>query len=130
MFFTGGKLTDEAQRAKADYWDVWSGIFQNTFFGEQADWCAKYNVDYLVHLAHHATMAVTVRSEGDFFRDMRKVQVPGVDNLSQLLPSRVHVPDGTWRTNNNFPKLASSAAHLFGKPKVWSEEGGEPGIDG
>ena len=130
MFFTGGKLTDEAQRAKADYWDVWSGIFQNSFFGEQADWCAKYNVDYLVHLAHHATMAVTVRSEGDFFRDMRKVQVPGVDNLSQLLPSRVHTPDGTWRTNNNFPKLASSAAHLFGKPKVWSEEGGEPGIDG
>ena len=50
MFFTG-KLTDEAQRAKADYWDVWSGIFKNSFFGEQADWCAKYNVDYLVHLA-------------------------------------------------------------------------------
>jgi hypothetical protein len=130
MFFTGGRLTDEAQRAKADYWDVWSGIFQNTFFGEQADWCARYNLDYLVHLAHHATMSVTVRSEGDFFRDMRKVQVPGVDNLSQLLPSRVHTPDGTWRVNNNFPKLASSAAHLFGKPKVWSEEGGEPGVDG
>jgi hypothetical protein len=129
QFFTG-KLTEEAQRAKADYWDVWSGIFQNTFFGEQADWCARYNVEYLVHLAQHATMSVTVRSEGDFFRDMRKVQVPGVDNLSQLLPSRVHTPDGTWRVNNNFPKLASSAAHLFGKPKVWSEDGGEPGIDG
>jgi hypothetical protein len=129
LFFTG-KLTDEAQRVKADYWDVWSGIFRDSFFGEQADWCAKYNVDYLVHLAHHATMAVTVRSEGDFFRDMRKVQVPGVDNLSQLLPDRVHTPDGTWRVNNNFPKLASSAAHLFGRPKAWTEEGGGVGIDG
>ena len=129
LFFTG-KLTDEAQRVKADYWDVWSGIFRDTFFGEQADWCAKYNVEYLVHLAHHATMAVTVRSEGDFFRDMRKVQVPGVDNLSQLLPDRVHTPDGTWRVNNNFPKLASSAAHLFGSPKAWTEEGGGIGIDG
>jgi hypothetical protein len=116
--FFAGKLSDEAQRAKADYWDVWSGIFQNTFFGEQADWCARYNVEYLVHLAHHATMNVTVHSEGDFFRDMRKVQVPGVDNLGQLLPSRVHTPDGTWRVNNNFPKLASSAAHLFGRPKA------------
>ena len=28
---------------------------------------------------------------------------------------------------NNFPKLASSDAHLFGKPKVWAEEGGGTG---
>jgi hypothetical protein len=61
---------------------------------------------------------------------MRKVGVPGIDNLSQLVPGRVHTPDGTWQVNNNFPKLASSAAHLFGRPKVWSEEGGELGIDG
>jgi hypothetical protein len=129
MFFTG-KLTDEAQRAKADYWDVWSAIFQNTFFGTQADWCAKYNVEYLVHLNHEETMIALVRSEGDFFRDMRHVQVPGIDNLSQLVPGAIHTPDGTWNINNNFPKLASSAAHLFGRPKVWTESAGGPGIDG
>jgi len=128
--FFAGKLTDEAQRAKADYWDVWSGIFQNSFFGEQADWCAKYNVEYLVHLNHEETMMALVRSEGDYFRDNRKVEVPGIDNLSQLLPNLVHTPDGTWRVNNNFPKLASSAAHLFGRPKVWTEGAGGPGIDG
>jgi hypothetical protein len=130
LFFTGGKLTDEAQRAKADYWDVWSGIFQNSFFGEQAAWCAKYNVEYLVHLNHEETMMALVRSEGDYFRDNRYVQVPGIDNLNQLVPAAVHSADGTWRVNNNFPKIASSAAHLFGKPKVWAEEGGGPGIDG
>jgi hypothetical protein len=129
MFFTG-KLTDEAQRAKADYFDVWSGIFQNSFFGTQAEWCAKYNVEYLVHLNHEETMMALVRSEGDFFSDMRYVQVPGIDNLSQLVPNAVHTPDGTWNVNNNFPKLASSAAHLFGKPKVWTEGAGGPGIDG
>jgi hypothetical protein len=58
------------------------------------------------------------------------VEVPGIDNLSQLVPDAVHRPDGTWNVNNNFPKLASSAAHLFGKPKVWAEEGGGVGIDG
>ena len=119
--FFAGKLSDEAQRAKADYWDVWSGIFRNSFFGEQADWCAKYNVEYLVHLNHEETMMALVRSEGDYFRDNRYVEVPGIDNLSQLVPSAVHTPDGTWRINNNFPKIASSAAHLFGKPKVWTE---------
>ncbi|MGA2720899.1 MAG: glycosyl hydrolase [Bryobacteraceae bacterium] len=129
LFFTG-KLTDEAQRAKADYWDVWSGIFQNSFFGEQAAWCAKYNVEYLVHLNHEETMMALVRSEGDYFRDNRYVEVPGIDNLSQLVPSAIHTPDGTWRINNNFPKIASSAAHLFGRPKVWTESAGGPGIDG
>jgi hypothetical protein len=58
------------------------------------------------------------------------VEVPGIDNLNQLIPSAVHRFDGTWGTNNNFPKLASSAAHLFGKPKVWAEEGGGTGVDG
>ena len=132
-FFTGGRgpdASDETRRVRADYADVWSGIFQNSFFGEQADWCRKYNVEYLVHLNHEETMMSLVRSEGDYFRDNLKVEVPGIDNLDQLVPRLVHVPDGTWNVNNNFPKLASSAAHLFGRPKVWAEEGGGPGIDG
>jgi hypothetical protein len=128
--FFAGRLTDEAQRARADYYDVWSGIFRNSFFGVQADWCARNNVEYLVHLNHEETMVALVRSEGDYFRDNRYVQVPGIDNLNQLPPGAIHTPDGTWSVNNNFPKLASSAAHLFGKPKVWSEEGGGLGVGG
>jgi hypothetical protein len=130
------KMTDEAWRAKADYWDVWSGMFRETFFGEQAAWCAKNNVEYLVHLNHeeHALRLDLpedhIRNEGDYLRDMRHVEVPGIDNLSQLVPNRVHAFDATWNEDNNFPKLASSAAHLFGRPKVWTESGGGLGIDG
>lgn len=119
-----------ADLARADYYDVWSGIFRDSFFGEQANWAKAHNIEYLVHLNHEETMLALERSEGDYFRDERYVQVPGIDNLNQLIPSAVHTPDGTWNINNNFPKLASSAAHLFGKPKVWAEEGGGPGIDG
>jgi len=124
------KPTEETKRASADYYDVWSSIFRGSFFGEQAEWAQKYNVEYLVHLNHEETMVALERSEGDYFRDNRYVEVPGIDNLSQLVPDAVHRPDGTWNINNNFPKLASSAAHLFGKPKVWAEEGGGAGIDG
>jgi hypothetical protein len=49
------KMTEEAWRVKADYWDVWSGIFRDSFFGVQADWCAKNNLEYLVHLNHEET---------------------------------------------------------------------------
>ena len=124
------KPTEETKRASADYYDVWSSIFRGSFFGEQAEWAKKYNVEYLVHLNHEETMVALERSEGDYFRDNRYVEVPGIDNLTQLVPDAVHRPDGTWNINNNFPKLASSAAHLFGKPKVWAEEGGGAGIDG
>src|SRR5208283_1812324 len=119
-----------ADLARADYYDVWSGIFQNSFFGEQANWAKAHNVEYLVHLNHEETMQSLENSEGDYFRDERYVETPGIDNLSQLVPSALHTPDGTWNINNNFPKLASSTAHLFGKPKVWAEEGGGTGIDG
>jgi len=130
------KMTAEAWRVKADYYDVWSGIFRDSFFGVQAEWCRQNNLEYLVHLNHEEIMLNAaspedlIRNEGDYFRDNRYVQVPGIDNLTQLVPAAVHTPDGTWNVNNNFPKLASSAAHLFGKPKVWSEEGGGLGIDG
>jgi hypothetical protein len=134
--FFAPQLTDEAKRVKADYWDVWSGIFRESFYGVQADWCARNNLEYLVHLNHEELMLNLsrgedlIRNEGDFFRDMRHVQIPGIDNLSQLVPSAVNREDNTYSINNNFPKLASSAAHLFGRPRVWSEEGGGTGVDG
>jgi hypothetical protein len=124
------KPIDGSDRARADYYDVWSSIFRDSFFGEQANWARAHNVEYLVHLNHEETMISLERSEGDYFRDERHVGVPGIDNLSQLIPSAVHRYDGTWAENNNFPKLASSSAHLFGRPQVWAEEGGGTGIDG
>ena len=129
------KMTDEAWRARADYWDVWSGMFRDTFFGVQADWCTRNNLEYLFHENKEEHMVRwdlpedLTRNEGDFFRDIRWAGVPGVDNLGQVVPSRVHAFDDTWNENNNFPKLASSAAHLFGRPKVWTESGGGTSID-
>ncbi len=125
-----GQQTEQSERAWADYYDVWSGIFRGSFFGEQAAWAKAHNVEYLVHLNHEEAMLSLEASEGDYFRDERFVQVPGIDNLNQLVPSAVNRYDATWNMNNNFPKLASSDAHLFGKPKVWAEEGGGPGVDG
>lgn len=134
--FFAPKLTAEGRRVKADYWDVWSGIFGESFYGVQAEWCARNGLEYLVHLNHEELMLNLsrgedlIRNEGDFFRDMRHVQVPGIDNLNQLGPAAVNREDPTYAINNNFPKLASSAAHLFGRPRVWTEGGGGTGVDG
>ena len=106
------QLTERARRVRADYWEVWSELFAESFFRVQAEWCAARDLAYLVHLNHEDKMAALVRSEGDLFRAMRHVPVPGVDAIwNQVWPDRVA----------DFPKLASSAAHLFGRPRAFSE---------
>lgn len=106
------KLTDEEKRAKADYWDVWSSLFSENFFSVQSNWCKENDIQYIVHLNHEEKGPELVKSEGDYFKNMRNVGVPGVDAIwSQIWMD--HVAD--------YPKLASSAAHLFGKPRAFTE---------
>ena len=124
--FFANELTPEAKRAKADYWDVWSGMFRDNFFKPMEEWCKARKMEYMVHLNHEELMINLsrgedlIRNEGSFFRDMRYVGVPGIDNLNQIKPGFV----------TDFPKLASSAAHLFGRPQIWTEQGGGVGQNG
>lgn len=105
-------LTEEQKRARADYWDVWSDLFGKNFFGQQAEWCAKNNVEYMVHIDKDDAMIALARTEGYYFKDFRSVQIPGIDVIwHQIWPGLVA----------DFPKFASSAAHLFGRPRALSE---------
>jgi len=118
--FVGGGAGAETQRVRADYADVWSGMFRDNFYKVQQDWCRARGMDYMSHLNREETMTSLVRTEGSFWRDMRYVGVPGIDNLNQIGPGIVA----------DFPKLAGSAAHLYGRSLVWEEEGGGTGQGG
>lgn len=103
---------EETKRIKADYWDVWSDLFRDNFFKVQSDWCRENNIEYIVHLNHEDQVPGLVKSSGDFFKNMRYVSVPGVDAIwSQIWMD--HVAD--------YPKLASSASHLYGRPRAFTE---------
>jgi hypothetical protein len=104
--------TEEEKRIRADYWDIWSGMFADSFFKQQADWCEANGLAHITHLNNEHNMPVCVRAEGDFFRTLSKVQIPGVDAIwNQIWPETV----------NDFPKLASSVSHAYGKPRAFSE---------
>lgn len=104
--------SEKIRRIKADYWDVWSQMFSDNFFGVQSEWCAQNKLEYIVHLNHEEQGMELVKFEGDYFRNMRHVGVPGVDAIwSQI-----------WMDHEaDYPKLASSAAHLFGRPRAFTE---------
>jgi hypothetical protein len=104
--------TIAGKRFRADFWDVWSDLFAVNFFQQQADWCAEHNLAYITHLNNDHNMPVCIRAGGNFFRNLSKVQVPGVDAIwNQIWPETV----------NDFPKFASSVSHIYGKTRAFSE---------
>jgi hypothetical protein len=111
-WFFSNTLPDEVRRVKADYWDVWSDLFAQNYFKVLADWCAANNVEYIVHLNNEDRNTAFVRGGGDFFKNMRSVGIPGIDAIwSQI-----------WMDHEaDYPKMASSAAHLFGRPHAFTE---------
>jgi hypothetical protein len=105
-------LTPEQLRARADYYDVFANMFRDGFFKPQGDWCAANGLEYQVHLNHEEMQLQLAHSEGDFFRDMRYVQVPGIDSIWHQI----------WTdTISDFPRFASSAAHVYGHPRAFTE---------
>jgi len=105
-------LTQEQTRIKADYYDVFSRMFAAGFFKPLGQWCAANQLEYQVHLNHEEIEMELTRSEGSFFRDMRAVEVPGIDAIWHQI----------WKdTISDYPRLASSASHVYGKPRAFTE---------
>ena len=104
--------TEMEKRVKADYFDVWSGLFADNFFGRQADWLEAHGMAHITHLNNEHMMPVNIEANGSFFRVLSRVQIPGVDVINN------HVAPGV---DNDFPKLASSVSHVWGKPRAFSE---------
>jgi hypothetical protein len=105
-------LTPEQLRIKADYYDVFSLMFAAGFFRPQGAWCAANHLEYQVHLNHEEMEMDLTHSEGSFFRDMRGVEVPGIDAIWHQI----------WTdTISDYPRLASSVAHVDGRPRAFTE---------
>ncbi|MDE1177014.1 MAG: glycosyl hydrolase [Edaphobacter sp.] len=106
------QMTESSKRVRADYLDVFSQMFRDGFFKPQAEWCAANGLEYQVHLNHEEMEMHLVQSEGEFFRAMQTVQVPGIDSIWHQI----------WKdTVSDFPRLASSVSHVYGRPRAFTE---------
>jgi alpha-L-rhamnosidase len=87
-------------------------MFAAGFFKPQGEWCAANHLEYQVHLNHEEMEMELTHSEGSFFRDMYWVEVPGIDAIWHQI----------WKdTISDYPRLASSVAHVGGKPRAFTE---------
>jgi hypothetical protein len=105
-------LSSADVRARGDYYDVFSQMFRDGFFKPLGLWAAAHGVEYQVHLNHEEAEMQLVRSEGDFERDMKYMEEPGIDAIWHQI----------WTdTVSDYPRLASSAAHVYGHPRSFTE---------
>lgn len=109
---TSEQKTWKERLFKADFWDVWSRLFAKTYFKGESEWCKKNGMEMITHLNKDHDMAACIRCEGDLFRDLSQVEIPGIDAIwNQIWPDTI----------NNYPKYASSVSHVWGKRRAFSE---------
>ncbi len=66
----------------------------------------------MTHLNNEHAMQRLVFSSGDYFRDLREAQIPGVDSIwNQVWPGK----------DADFVRLPASVAHVYGKRRALSE---------
>ncbi len=96
---------EEAGRIRCDYFDVIATLFQENYFKILADWCKKHGIRLYAHLLGEETLASQVRYNGDFLRQMRYLDICGVDHLGKGIGS-LNI------------KFASCAARSYGKEQT------------
>jgi hypothetical protein len=106
---------DPAKRAQVicAFYHVVTQLWRDSYFRILQEWCTEHDLALAGHLNGEEKLVAHVTNGGDFFKAMECVDWPGIDVVSR----QIH-PD---TESNDFPKFASSAAHLRGRTRVVSE---------
>jgi len=112
-----------AKRAQVicDFYDVVTHLWRESYFRPLQEWCHAHGLLLVGHICGEDTLAGHVIYGGDFFGAMKHMDWPGLDAIwRQIHPAA---------PPNDFPKFASSAAHVTGARRVLSESFADYGWD-
>ena len=102
-------IGDNTAKIRTDYYDVFSDLLQESYFKPLHDWCNDHNIKLNIQPVHEETLKFTTLMQGDYFRAMEYSHLPGADEVY------------SWDKNLITPKIASSAARMFGSQNVYCE---------
>ena len=107
--------TDRSKSVRYDYYTLLSDLYEESFFSQISDWCARNGISFSGHLLLEDDIRYHTVFEGNFFSLLRHMHFPGVDML-QSIPSMLCHSDYAFT-----PKLVSSIARAYNRPHVMSE---------
>ena len=120
------RALDEQKRAMVicDFLDVVTDMWRENWWELIQVWCADRGLQLAGHLNGDDTLLGHLSGGGDFFRAMRAVDWPCVDATARQID-----PASDADSPNDYPKFASSAAHVDGKDRVISQSFASSGWD-
>jgi len=96
-----------------DFYHFITQLWRDSYFRVLQEWCHAHNLALVGHINNEETLLGHLTNGGDFFKAMECMDWPGLDVIQrQVFPGEL-VTD--------FPKFASSTAHVRGKARVLSE---------
>lgn len=95
-------------RTRCDYYHVAARMYSENFFRPLHQWLHERGMGLAAHLLGEETLAAQTKYAGDYMRQTRYLDFPGIDHLGK----------GIGSLN---PKFGSSAAHNYGKDLLNSE---------
>jgi len=109
---------DDVYALANDYYDVWTDLAAEGFYGVLEDWCHDHQLLSIGHQDLDNKMNTLATVSGHFFKNSARNDHPGVDVIWK------HVEPGRWL---DFPRYAGSAARVLGKARAMSETLAEMG---
>ena len=107
--------SEENAKARYDFWDALSTLFMDNYYKKIYDWCQAHHIEAIGHVLEDTLRFHRTFEGGDYFKTMRYMNRAGVDQIADRHFGLIN------------PKLASSAARLFGYPHSLSETFGAYG---
>jgi hypothetical protein len=123
---------------RCNHWACTIDLYVNSFYKQIYDFCDKYNWRATGHVNSEGVFPSHIRNHGDYFKVFQYMHYGGVDQLTEdVRPDHI---ENMWNLDKNpytgmanemllASKLASSAAHLLGKPRVLVEAYGTSAWD-
>lgn len=101
-------MGDLSRKVRQDYYHVLTQMYNENFFKQIHDFCDADGLQSIGHLHMEEHLEHTVQMEGSFIENMRYLHVPGIDRINREKPRITE-------------KLGSSAMHLYGRERCFSE---------
>ncbi len=116
VFKDAGAATDQL---RCDFFDTATHLYAEAFFKQTQQWCESRRLNFVGHVSSEGELYWSTKYQGDFFRSAKYMSFGGVDFLTAAIWPNMN--DVEALNNLVGPKLASSAAHIYNKPRVMSE---------
>lgn len=106
---------DDYRKVRCDFYDVVADLCAERYFGQIQEWCHRTGVLAGGHNLCEENIIWHVFFYGDFYRQMRRYDLPGIDILNSK-PEELIAGNGFMT-----PKIVSSVSHVIGSPRTMSE---------